>query len=128
MLASAGLLAGKTCSTALGFVRKFGLFPGVNLTNRSIQLPTFVRAEFIPVGGAYHFYVGLRRAPDLKNFTFDKVCGHSPFSLLQVFSNRSGQEPAPKNSPIFNGHKNHNDDEIYRQQKFIEENYRKGIR
>ena len=118
MLASAGLLAGKTCSTHWALSEKFrGLFPGVNL--QTDKLITDEKGIYTN-GGAYSF---LHLLLYLVEKFYDRSAAIHCSKYFQIDLDRNLQAQFS----IFNGHKNHNDDEILSAQKFIEENYRDKI-
>lgn len=118
MLASTGLLAGKTCSTHWALSESFReLFPGVNL--QTDQLITDESGIYTN-GGAYSFL-------HLLMYLVEKFYGRQTAihcaKYFQIDLDRNFQAEFS----IFNGHKKHNDDGILAAQKFIEENYRDKI-
>ncbi len=118
MLAAAGLLAGKTCSTHWALSEKFrGLFPGVNL--QTDKLITDEKGIYTN-GGAYSF---LHLLLYLVEKFYDRHAAIHCSKYFQIDLDRNLQAEFS----IFNGHKNHNDNEILTAQKFIEENYRDKI-
>lgn len=118
MLASTGLLAGKTCSTHWALSENFReLFPAVNL--QTDQLITDESGIYTN-GGAYSFL-------HLLIYLVEKFYGRQTAihcaKYFQVDLDRNFQAEFS----IFNGHKKHNDDGILAAQKFIEKNYRDKI-
>jgi transcriptional regulator GlxA family with amidase domain len=118
MLASAGLLAGKTCSTHWALSDEFRTqFPDINLqTDKLITDENGIYTN----GGAYSFL-------HLLMYLVEKFYGRDTAihcaKYFQIDLDRGSQAKFS----IFNGHKKHNDDVILNAQKFIEENYQDKI-
>jgi len=118
MLASSGILAGKTCSTHWAFSEKFReLYPDVNL--QTDQLITDENGIYTN-GGAYSF---LNLLMYLVEKFYDRPTAIHCAKYFQIDLDRNLQAPFS----IFNGHKKHNDEIILKAQVFIEENYRDKI-
>ena len=118
MLASTGLLAGKTCSTHWALSENFRqLFPEVNL--QTDQLITDENGIYTN-GGAYSF---LHLLMYLVEKCYDRQTAIHCAKYFQIDLDRNMQAVFS----IFNGHKKHNDEEILMAQKFIEENYEQKI-
>ncbi len=118
MLASTGLLSGKTCSTHWALSENFReLFPDVNL--QTDQLITDENGIYTN-GGAYSF---LHLLMYLVEKYYDRQTAIHCAKYFQIDLDRSLQAQFS----IFNGHKKHNDDAILKAQKFIEENYQDKI-
>jgi transcriptional regulator GlxA family with amidase domain len=118
MLASTGLLAGKTCSTHWALSESFReLFPDVNLqTDKLITDENGIYTN----GGAYSF---LHLLIYLVEKFYDRQTAIHCAKYFQIDLDRNLQAVFS----IFNGHKKHNDDAILMAQKFIEENYQNKI-
>src|SRR4051812_3366713 len=118
MLASTGLLAGKTCSTHWALSENFReLFPDVNLqTDKLITDENGIYTN----GGAYSF---LHLLMYLVEKFYDRQTAIHCAKYFQIDLDRNLQAAFS----IFNGHKKHNDDVILMAQKFIEENYQEKI-
>jgi len=118
MLASTGLLAGKTCSTHWALSESFReLFPDVNL--RTDKLITDENGIYTN-GGAYSF---LHLLMYLVEKFYDRQTAIHCAKYFQIDLDRNLQAVFS----IFNGHKKHNDDAILMAQKFIEDNYQDKI-
>jgi len=118
MLASTGLLAGKTCSTHWALSENFReLFPDVNL--QTDQLITDENGIYTN-GGAYSF---LHLLLYLVEKFYDRQIAIHCAKYFQIDLDRNLQAEFS----IFNGHKKHNDDAILMAQRLIEENYRDKI-
>src|SRR5829696_8211425 len=118
MLASTGLLAGKTCSTHWALSQNFReLFPDVNL--RTDKLITDENGIYTN-GGAYSF---LHLLMYLVEKFYDRQNAIHCAKYFQIDLDRNLQAAFS----IFNGHKKHSDDAILMAQKFIEENYQDKI-
>ncbi|MFI5450717.1 GlxA family transcriptional regulator [Pedobacter sp. UC225_61] len=118
MLASTGLLAGKTCSTHWALAENFReLHPDVNL--QTDKLITDENGMYTN-GGAYSFL-------HLLLYLVEKFYGRQTVihcaKYFQIDLDRSFQAEFS----IFNGHKKHSDDEVLTAQQFIEENYQTKI-
>jgi transcriptional regulator GlxA family with amidase domain len=114
MLASSGILAGKTCSTHWALSDNFKeLYPDVNL--QTDQLITDENGIYTN-GGAYSF---LHLLMYLVEKFYDTPTVIHCAKYFQIDLNRSLQAEFA----IFNGHKKHNDDAILMAQKIIEENF-----
>ena len=118
MLASSGILAGKTCSTHWALSENFRtLFPDVNLqTDKLITDENGIYTN----GGAYSF---LHLLMYLVEKFYDRQTAIHCAKYFQVDLDRNVQAPFS----IFNGHKKHNDDKILVAQHFLEENYSSKI-
>lgn len=118
MLASAGILAGKTCSTHWALSESFReLFPDVNL--QTDQLITDENGIYTN-GGAYSF---LHLLVYLVEKFYDRQTAIHCAKYFQIDLDRNLQAEFS----IFNGHKKHNDDSILKAQKHFEENYQDKI-
>ena len=118
MLASTGLLAGKTCSTHWALSENFReLFPDVNL--QTDQLITDENGIYTN-GGAYSF---LHLLMYLVEKFYDRQTAIHCAKYFQIDLDRNLQAEFS----IFNGHKKHNDDAILKAQRLIEENYQNKI-
>ena len=118
MLASTGLLAGKTCSTHWALSENFReLFPDVNL--QTDKLITDENGMYTN-GGAYSF---LHLLMYLVEKFYDRQIAIHCAKYFQIDIDRNLQAPFS----IFNGHKKHNDEAILMAQKIIEENYQEKI-
>jgi transcriptional regulator GlxA family with amidase domain len=118
MMASTGLLAGKTCSTHWALAENFReLFPDVNLqTDKLITDENGIYTN----GGAYSF---LHLLMYLVEKFYDRPTAIHCSKYFQIDLDRNLQAPFS----IFNGHKKHNDEAILMAQKIIEENYQEKI-
>jgi transcriptional regulator GlxA family with amidase domain len=118
MLASTGILSGKTCSTHWALSENFReLFPDVNL--QTDQLITDENGIYTN-GGAYSF---LHLLVFLVEKFYDRQTAIHCAKYFQIDLDRNLQAEFS----IFNGHKKHGDDEILEAQKFLEENYQVKI-
>jgi transcriptional regulator GlxA family with amidase domain len=118
MLASTGVLAGKTCSTHWALSENFKeLFPDVNL--QSDQLITDENGVYTN-GGAYSF---LNLLMYLVEKFYDREIAIHCAKYFQVDLDRNLQAQFS----IFNGYKKHKDDAILRAQNFLEENYQEKM-
>lgn len=114
MLASTGLLAGKTCSTHWALSENFrALFPDVHL--QTDQLITDENGIYTN-GGAYSF---LHLLMYLVEKFYDRQTAIHCAKYFQIDLDRNLQAEFS----IFNGHKKHNDEVILTAQHFIEQNY-----
>lgn len=118
MLASTGILSGKTCSTHWALSENFKeLFPDVNLqTDQLISDENGIYTN----GGAYSF---LHLLMYLVEKFYDRQTAIHCAKYFQIDLDRNLQAEFS----IFNGHKKHNDDEILIAQKILEENYQDKI-
>lgn len=118
MLASTGILVGKTCSTHWALSEKFSaLFPDVNLqTDHLITDENGIYTN----GGAYSF---LHLLLYLVEKFYDRPTAIHCAKYFQIDVDRNLQSEFS----IFNGHKNHNDDAILIAQQHLEENYQDKI-
>ena len=118
MLAATGILVGKTCSTHWALSDHFrAMFPEVNL--QTDQLITDEKGIYTN-GGAYSF---LHLLLYLVEKFYDRQTAIHCAKYFQIDLDRTLQAEFS----IFNGHKKHNDPEILRAQKFLEENYQDKI-
>jgi len=118
MLASTGLLQGKTCSTHWALSEKFRtLFPEVNL--QTDKLITDENGLYTN-GGAYSF---LHLLLYLVEKFYNKQSAIHCAKYFQIDRDRNLQAEFT----IFNGHKKHHDEEILLAQKFLEENFQHKI-
>lgn len=118
MLASSGILSGKTCSTHWALAEKFTeLYPDVNLqTDKLITDENGIYTN----GGAYSF---LHLLMYLVEKFYDRQTVIHCAKYFQIDLDRNLQAEFS----IFNGHKNHNDEAILIAQIFLEENYQDKI-
>jgi transcriptional regulator GlxA family with amidase domain len=118
MLASTGLLEGRTCSTHWAMAEQFReLFPGVNLqTDKLITDENGIYTN----GGAYSF---LHLLMYLVEKFYDRSTAIHCAKYFQVDLDRQLQA----GFSIFSGHKKHSDEAVLNAQQFIEENYREKI-
>ncbi|WP_428740205.1 GlxA family transcriptional regulator [Tenacibaculum sp.] len=118
MLASTGLLSGKTCSTHWAMADEFrNLFPDINLqTDKLITDENGIYTN----GGAYSF---LHLLMYLVEKFFDRETAIHCAKYFQIDLDRNLQAEFS----IFNGHKKHNDNVILDAQTFMEENYQDKI-
>ncbi|TDQ25710.1 GlxA family transcriptional regulator [Tenacibaculum caenipelagi] len=118
MLASTGLLSGKTCSTHWAMADEFrNLFPDINLqTDKLITDENGIYTN----GGAYSF---LHLLMYLVEKFYDRETAIHCAKYFQIDLDRNLQAEFS----IFNGHKKHNDDVILNAQTFMEENYQDKI-
>ena len=118
MLASTGILSGKTCSTHWALSESFReLYPDVNL--QTDQLITDENGIYTN-GGAYSF---LNLLMYLVEKFYDRETAIHCAKYFQIDLDRNLQAEFS----IFNGHKKHNDEAILMAQKYLEENYRDKI-
>lgn len=118
MLASSGVLSGKTCSTHWALSENFrALYPDVNL--QTDQLITDENGIYTN-GGAYSF---LNLLMYLVEKFYDRQTAIHCTKYFQIDIDRNFQAEFS----IFNGHKKHNDDQILAAQKILEENYQDKI-
>ncbi|MGB4776617.1 MAG: helix-turn-helix domain-containing protein [Daejeonella sp.] len=114
MLASSGILSGKTCSTHWALSENFReLFPDVNL--QTDQLITDENGIYTN-GGAYSF---LHLLLYLVEKFYDRQTAIHCAKYFQIDLDRNLQAEFS----IFNGHKKHHDEAILMAQKFLEENF-----
>ena len=118
MLASTGLLEGRTCSTHWAMAEQFReLYPGVNLqTDKLITDENGIYTN----GGAYSF---LHLLMYLVEKFYDRSTAIHCAKYFQVDLDRQLQA----GFSIFSGHKKHSDEAVLNAQQFIEENYREKI-
>ncbi|UEG49228.1 helix-turn-helix domain-containing protein [Ferruginibacter lapsinanis] len=118
MLASTGLLTGKTCSTHWALSESFkNLHPDVNLqTDKLITDENGIYTN----GGAYSF---LNLLLYLVEKFYDRATAIHCAKYFQIDVDRNLQAEFS----IFNGHKKHNDDEVLSAQQFLEKNYQDKI-
>jgi transcriptional regulator GlxA family with amidase domain len=118
MLASTGILNGKTCSTHWALSDKFReLYPDVNLqTDKLITDENGIYTN----GGAYSF---LHLLMHLVEKFYDRQTAVHCAKYFQIDLDRNLQAAFS----IFSGHKKHNDDIVLKAQHFIEENYTEKI-
>lgn len=118
MLASTGILSGKTCSTHWALSGQFrALFPDVIL--QTDQLITDSNGIYTN-GGAYSF---LHLLMYLIEKIYDRQTAIHCAKYFQIDLDRNLQAEFA----IFNGHKKHNDDDILVAQKHLEDNYQDKI-
>lgn len=114
MLASTGILSGRTCSTHWALAENFReLYPEVNL--QTDQLITDENGIYTN-GGAYSF---LNLLMYLVEKLYDRQTAIHCAKYFQIDLDRNLQAEFS----IFNGHKKHGDEAILVAQKFLEENY-----
>lgn len=118
MLASTGLLAGKTCSTHWAFADDFrNFFPDVNLqTDKLITDENGIYTN----GGAYSF---LHLLMYLVEKFYNRETAIHCAKYFQIDLDRNLQAEFS----IFNGHKKHTDDVVLNAQIFMEENFQDKI-
>jgi len=118
MLASTGILQGKTCSTHWALSEQFReLHPGVQLqTDKLITDECGIYTN----GGAYSF---LHLLLYLVEKFYDRPTAIHCAKYFQVDLNRHQQAEFA----IFNGHKNHQDEMVLQAQQFIETNFPEKI-
>lgn len=118
MLASTGILSGKTCSTHWALSEAFReLYPDVNLqTDKLITDENGIYTN----GGAYSF---LHLLMYLVEKFYDRQTAIHCAKYFQIDLDRNLQAQFS----IFNGHKKHQDDIVLKAQQFIEENYGEKI-
>ncbi len=118
MLASTGILTGKTCSTHWALSEEFkNLFPDVNLqTDKLITDENGIYTN----GGAYSF---LHLLLYLVEKFYDRITAIHCAKYFQIDLDRNLQAEFS----IFNGHKKHNDVEVLEAQEFIEKNLQNKI-
>lgn len=118
MLASTGLLAGKTCSTHWALSNEFrNLFPDVNLqTDKLITDESGIYTN----GGAYSF---LHLLMYLVEKFYNREAAIHCAKYFQIDLDRNLQAEFS----IFNGQKKHTDDMVLNAQYYIEENYQDKI-
>jgi transcriptional regulator GlxA family with amidase domain len=118
MLASTGILSGKTCSTHWALSENFRtLYPDVNL--QTDQLITDENGIYTN-GGAYSF---LNLLIYLIEKFYNRQTAIHCAKYFQIDLDRNLQAEFS----IFNGHKKHDDDAILMAQKYLEENYQDKI-
>jgi transcriptional regulator GlxA family with amidase domain len=118
MLASTGILTGKTCSTHWALSEDFReLYPEVNL--QTDKLITDEHGIYTN-GGAYSF---LHLIMYLVEKFYDRQTAIHCAKYFQIDLDRNLQAEFS----IFNGHKKHNDEIVLKAQQFIEENYQEKI-
>jgi len=118
MLASTGILNGRTCSTHWALAEAFReLYPEVNLqTDKLITDENGVYTN----GGAYSF---LHLLMYLVEKFYDRQTAIHCAKYFQIDLDRNLQAEFS----IFNGHKRHQDDIVLKAQQFIEGNYQQKI-
>lgn len=118
LLASLGILDGKTCSTHWAFAEKFkAMFPKVDLqTDRLITDENGIYTN----GGAYSF---LNLLIYLVEKYFDRETAIFCSKVFQIEIDRQSQSPFI----IFTGQKLHSDDTIRQAQQYIENNLHEKI-
>ncbi|MBS1917539.1 MAG: helix-turn-helix domain-containing protein [Bacteroidetes bacterium] len=118
MLASTGILHGKTCSTHWALAENFReLYPEVNLqTDKLITDENGIYTN----GGAYSF---LHLLIYLVEKFYDRQTAIHCAKYFQIDLDRNLQAEFS----IFNGHKKHHDDIILKAQHFFEKNYQEKI-
>jgi transcriptional regulator GlxA family with amidase domain len=118
MLASTGILAGKTCSTHWALSESFReLYPDVNL--QTDQLITDENGIYTN-GGAYSFL-------HLLMYLVDKFYDHSTAIHCAKYFQIDLDRNLQAEFSIFKGHKKHSDNAILIAQKYLEENYQDKI-
>lgn len=114
MLASTGVLNGKTCSTHWAHAHTFrSAFPDVNMKEEKLITD---ESGIYTNGGAYSF---LNLAIYLIEKYYDKQTAIYCSKMFQVDVERASQS----SFTIFSGQKKHNDDGILKAQTYIEANY-----
>jgi transcriptional regulator GlxA family with amidase domain len=117
-LASTGLLSGRQCTTHWRFANEFrNAFPDVNLVDDKIMTE---ENGIYTSGGAYSYL-------NLLIYIIEKYAGRDVAILIakafMIDLDKNSQSPFI----IFNGQKEHEDEEVLKAQKFIEQNYREKI-
>jgi len=114
LLASTGLLEGKTCSTHWAVSDNFrALFPGVDLQTDKLITD---EAGIYTNGGAYSF---LHLLLYLVEKHYDRMTAIHCAKVFQIDMDRDQQA----GFAIFNGHKRHDDDLVLKAQAYIEKHY-----
>jgi transcriptional regulator GlxA family with amidase domain len=118
MLATSGILEGKTCSTHWAHAETFrNAFPGVDLKEE--KLITYESGIYTN-GGAYSF---LNLVLFLVEKCYDKQTAIYCSKMFQIDIERQAQS----SFAIFSGHKKHSDDVILKAQSYLEKNYQDKI-
>ncbi len=118
MLASAGVLDGKSCSTHWAFANTFrNMFPQVNLKEEKLITDEY---GIYTNGGAYSF---LNLIIYLVEKYFDRQTAIYCSKVFQIDMDRDSQSPFA----IFSTQKNHNDNVIKEAQTYIEMNLHEKI-
>ncbi|MBL7757555.1 MAG: helix-turn-helix domain-containing protein [Chitinophagaceae bacterium] len=118
LLASTGLLNGRSCSTHWLFVNEFrSMFPEVDLVDSKVITE---QSGLYSSGGANSYWNLLLHLVE-KYTNRDMAILASKFFVLDI--DRKSQSPFN----IFKGQKLHEDDEIVKAQEFIEANYQERI-
>jgi transcriptional regulator GlxA family with amidase domain len=118
MLASSGVLDGKSCSTHWAFANTFrNMFPQVNLKEEKLITDEY---GIYTNGGAYSF---LNLIIYLVEKYFDRQTAIYCSKVFQIDMDRDSQSPFA----IFSTQKNHDDDVIKEAQKYIEMNLHEKI-
>ncbi|MBS1563026.1 MAG: DJ-1/PfpI family protein, partial [Bacteroidetes bacterium] len=118
MLASSGILDGKTCSTHWAHAATFrSAFPGIDL--KEDKLITHESGIYTN-GGAYSF---LNLAIYLVEKYYDKETAIYCSKMFQVDIERQAQSPFV----IFSGQKKHSDEVVLQAQSYIEKNFQERI-
>ena len=118
MLASSGVLDGKSCSTHWAFANTFrNMFPQVNLREEKLITDEY---GIYTNGGAYSF---LNLIIYLVEKYFDRQTAIYCSKVFQIDMDRDSQSPFA----IFSTQKNHDDDVIKEAQKYIEMNLHEKI-
>ncbi len=114
LLASTGLLEGKKCSTHWGFANEFReLFPGVDLVDGSIVTE---ENGIYSSGGANSYW-------NLLLYLVEKHTDRETAILASKYFAIDIDRDSQAAFAMFQGQKEHQDDEIIRVQEFIENNY-----
>lgn len=114
LLASTGLLEGKKCSTHWGFANEFReLFPGVDLVDGSIVTE---ENGIYSSGGANSYW-------NLLLYLVEKYTDRETAILASKYFAIDIDRDSQAAFAMFQGQKEHQDEEIIRVQEFIENNY-----
>lgn len=118
LLASTGLLKGKQCSTHWLFANEFrNMFPEVDLVDGSIITEEY---NIYSSGGANSYW-------NLLLYLVEKYTDRETAILASKYFAIDIDRESQAAFMMFNGQKDHNDDEVKKAQDFIEKNYSEKI-
>lgn len=118
MLASTGILAGKACSTHWAYSDVFRqMYPEVHL--KADKIITHEKGIYTN-GGAYSFL-------HLNIYLIEKYYGRAAAIHCAKYYQIDIDRAQQAEFTIFNGLKNHRDEDILKAQKYLEENYKEKI-
>lgn len=118
LLASTGLLDGKQCSTHWAFANEFReMFPGVELVDGSIITEEH---RIYSSGGANSYW-------NLLLYLVEKYTDRETAILTSKYFAIDIDRESQSSFMMFQGQKNHDDDEVKKAQVFIEDNYQDKI-